>query len=77
MRHGIKNFDLARLHLGCLLGHSRGCQEGNAEPKQSQLCHFLHPSMGTDQALPAGKLTKDTGRVAKHFLLKLRSQFLP
>lgn len=25
MRHGIENFDLAKLHLGCLLGHSHGC----------------------------------------------------
>lgn len=25
VRHGIKNFDLIKLHLGCLLGHSSGC----------------------------------------------------
>lgn len=33
MRHGIENFDSAKLHLVCLLRHSSGCQKGNSEPK--------------------------------------------
>lgn len=67
MRHGLKNFYLDRLHLGCLLRHLRGCQTGKAEPKPRRLCLFLYAAVGTDQAVPAGEVTKDTGSVAEHF----------
>lgn len=56
MRHGIENFDSAKLHLGCLLRHSSGCQKGNSEPKQSSLGCFLYPPMETNQAVSVGKV---------------------
>lgn len=56
MRHGIENFDSAKLHLVCLLRHSSGCQKGNSEPKQSSLGCFLYPPMGTNQAVSVGKV---------------------
>lgn len=62
--HEMENFDLAKLHLGCVLRYSSGCQKSSIEPRQNQLCCFLYRSMGIDQFVSIKKvLLKNKGEL--------------